>query len=61
MISATVRETASAAGTAVTTGINEENHYHIYTQAKYASDMREIAEGLEFVRSQDRNGKGLKR
>ena len=43
------------------TTINEENHYHIYTQAKNASDMREIAEGIEFVKSQDRNGKGLKR
>ena len=42
------------------TTINEENHYHIYTQAKDASDMREIAEGIEFIKSQDRNGKGLK-
>lgn len=41
--------------------INEENHYNIYTQAKNASDMRDIAEGLEFVKAQNRNGKGLKR
>lgn len=41
------------------TTITEENHYHIYTQAANASDARALSEELEFVKKQDKKGKGL--
>lgn len=40
------------------TNITEEIHYHIYTQASKASDASEIAEELEFLRKQEKQGKG---